>query len=200
MRASCRYLPSKVFSKPSTRHAQLLAGGLNAIELTLRTPASLDALAALKQQFPDLTIGAGTVLDATQVDAVCAVGVDFIITPGVSPALLDVLLAAGVPVIPGAATPSELMALDASGFRVAKLFPATVVGESACSRRSRVRAAQKCVHRRHRRRKRSGLSGTTECDLHRRLVDGAAGMVAGRCLRQDHRECGTRGGHRCRRA
>ena len=106
----------------------LLAGGLTAIELTLRTPASLDALRALKEQFPGLAIGAGTVLKAAQVDAVCAIGVDFIITPGVSPALLDVLLAANVPVIPGAATPSELMALEASGFRVAKLFPAAVVG------------------------------------------------------------------------
>ena len=106
----------------------LRAGGLSAIELTLRTPASLAALAALKQQFPDLAIGAGTVLDAAQVDAVCSLGVDFIVTPGVSPGLLDALLAADVPVIPGAATPSELMALQARGFRVAKLFPAVVVG------------------------------------------------------------------------
>lgn len=106
----------------------LLAGGLTAIELTLRTPASLDALAALKQEFPDLAIGAGTVLQAAQVDAVCELGVDFIITPGVSAPLLDALLTADVPVIPGAATPSELIALASRGFRVAKLFPAAVVG------------------------------------------------------------------------
>ena len=106
----------------------LLAGGLTAIELTLRTPASLDALAALKQEFPDLAIGAGTVLHPAQVDAVCELGADFIITPGVSPALLDALLAANIPVIPGAATPSELIALASRGFGVAKLFPAAVVG------------------------------------------------------------------------
>ena len=106
----------------------LVAGGLTAIELTLRTPASLDALAALKQEFPDLAIGAGTVLQAAQVDAVCELGVDFIITPGVSAPLLDALLTADVPVIPGAATPSELIALATHGFRVAKLFPAAVVG------------------------------------------------------------------------
>ncbi len=67
-------------------------------------------------------------MQAAQVDAVCEFGVDFIITPGGSPALIDVLLAAPVPVIPGAATPSELMALAARGFRVAKLFPAAAVG------------------------------------------------------------------------
>lgn len=103
-------------------------GGLTAIELTLRTPSALDALAALKAAFPELAIGAGTVLQPAQVDAVSELGADFIVTPGTSPKLREALAASPVPVLPGAATPSELLALAEAGFGIAKLFPATAVG------------------------------------------------------------------------
>lgn len=106
----------------------LQRGGLDTIELTLRTPAALDAIRAIKREWPGLGVGAGTVLTASAVDAAIAAGADFLITPGVSPALLDALVAAPVPVVPGAATPSELLALAERGVRVAKLFPASVVG------------------------------------------------------------------------
>lgn len=106
----------------------LAEGGLRTLELVLRTPASLDALAAIKERFPEVRVGAGTVLEAAQVDAVEEVGADFIVTPGVSPHLLDALVASSLPVVPGAATPSELMALSERGFRVAKLFPAAPLG------------------------------------------------------------------------
>lgn len=106
----------------------LREGGLTAIELTLRTPAALEALAALKEAFPEMVIGAGTVLQPAQVDAVAEVGADFIITPGISPKLLQALVDSPIPAIPGAATPSELLALAEAGFNTAKLFPANGAG------------------------------------------------------------------------
>lgn len=111
------------------RTVQALAdGGLRTIELTLRTPAALDALAAIKDRFADVRVGAGTVLEPAQVDAVEELGADFIVTPGVSPLLLDALLQSSLPIVPGAATPSELLALQARGLHVAKLFPAATLG------------------------------------------------------------------------
>lgn len=106
----------------------LLAGGLTGIELTLRTPAALPALAAIKAAFPKVSIGAGTVLTPAQLAAAQVAGADFIVTPGASPSMVDALAAAALPVVPGAATPSELLALLERGFRVAKLFPASAVG------------------------------------------------------------------------
>jgi len=106
----------------------LADGGLLTIELVLRTPASLNALAAIKDAMPDLKVGAGTVLAPAQVDAVEELGADFIVTPGVSPHLLDALIASSLPIIPGAATPSELLTLAERGIRVAKLFPAANLG------------------------------------------------------------------------
>lgn len=103
-------------------------GGLRVFELTLRTPAALDALAAMKEQFTDCQIGAGTVLEPAQVDAVAELGADFIVTPGTTPALLDALVASELPAVPGAASPSELMLLLSRGFRVVKLFPAAALG------------------------------------------------------------------------
>ncbi len=103
-------------------------GGLRTVELTLRTPAALDALAAIKERFPDVRVGAGTVLEPAQIDAVEELGADYIVTPGVSPLLLDALLQSSLPIVPGAATPSELLALQARGVHVAKLFPAAALG------------------------------------------------------------------------
>lgn len=106
----------------------LLDGGLSAIELTLRTPAALAALATLKRELPDVSVGAGTVLDARQLRAAQAAGADFIVTPGTTPALREALAACSLPVVAGVATPSEALVLREHGFRVAKLFPAAAVG------------------------------------------------------------------------
>lgn len=106
----------------------LLAGGLRSIELTLRTPAALDALAALKRELPDIVIGAGTVLTRRQIEQSIEAGADFLVTPGTPPALADALAEAPIPVVPGGATPSEFLALMSRGFRVCKLFPAAAVG------------------------------------------------------------------------
>lgn len=106
----------------------LQEGGLHSIELTLRTPAALPALSALKKAFPQLVIGAGTVLSPAQLDAAIQAGSDFIVTPGASPRMVAALAAADLPVVCGAATPSELLVLLEHGFRVTKLFPAASVG------------------------------------------------------------------------
>jgi 2-dehydro-3-deoxyphosphogluconate aldolase/(4S)-4-hydroxy-2-oxoglutarate aldolase len=106
----------------------LSAGGLDTVELTLRTPAALDALAAIKETFPQCRVGAGTVLEPAQIDAVEELGADYIVTPGVSPHLLDALVQSSLPVVPGAATPGELLALRERGIHVAKLFPAATLG------------------------------------------------------------------------
>ncbi|VXB60405.1 multifunctional 2-keto-3-deoxygluconate 6-phosphate aldolase and 2-keto-4-hydroxyglutarate aldolase and oxaloacetate decarboxylase [Luteimonas sp. 9C] len=106
----------------------LLEGGLHTLELTLRTPVAIDALAMLKRERPDIVIGAGTVLDADHIRASIDAGADFLVTPGTPPALADALAEADIPVVPGAATPTEFMALRARGFRNCKLFPASAVG------------------------------------------------------------------------
>ncbi|MGG2100284.1 bifunctional 4-hydroxy-2-oxoglutarate aldolase/2-dehydro-3-deoxy-phosphogluconate aldolase [Stenotrophomonas sp. NRRL B-14846] len=108
--------------------AALLEGGLPAIELTLRTPVAMEALAMLKRELPDVVVGAGTVLTIEQMQQSIDAGADFLVTPGTPPALADALAAAPLPVVPGAATPTELLSLYARGFRVCKLFPATAVG------------------------------------------------------------------------
>jgi 2-dehydro-3-deoxyphosphogluconate aldolase/(4S)-4-hydroxy-2-oxoglutarate aldolase len=106
----------------------LSRGGLRGIEVTLRTPAALDAITALKRALPELKVGAGTVLTPEQLAAAESAGADFIVTPGTTPALREALAASLLPIVPGAATPSEVMALGEYGFRVAKLFPAAAIG------------------------------------------------------------------------
>lgn len=106
----------------------LLAGGLTSIELTLRTPVALDALAALKRSMPDIVIGAGTVLSGEQMRQSIDAGADFLVTPGTPAALADALADSTVPVIPGGSTPSEFLALLDRGYRACKLFPANAVG------------------------------------------------------------------------
>lgn len=106
----------------------LQRGGLNSIELTLRTAAALPAIAALKREYPGLTVGAGTVLTPDQILGAEQAGADFLVTPGVSHSMITALAASGLPVVPGAATPSELLTLAEHGFRVAKLFPAAAIG------------------------------------------------------------------------
>lgn len=106
----------------------LLEGGLNSLELTLRTPAALDTLATLKKELPGIVIGAGTVLNEEHIRRSIDAGADFLVTPGTPPTLAEALARADIPVVPGGATPTEFLALMAHGFRVCKLFPASAVG------------------------------------------------------------------------
>jgi 2-dehydro-3-deoxyphosphogluconate aldolase / (4S)-4-hydroxy-2-oxoglutarate aldolase len=106
----------------------LVAGGLFAIEVTLRTPSALAAIKAIAAQVPGAVTGAGTIVEPAQIAQAVAAGARFLVSPGASPALAKALAEAPVPVLPGCATASEAMTLRELGFRALKLFPAEAAG------------------------------------------------------------------------
>lgn len=106
----------------------LAAGGLPIAEITFRTDAAAEAIAAVRDARPDVLLGAGTVLDAATVDRALEAGARFIVAPGFNAAVVDHCLDRGVPVIPGVATPSEIEAALSRGLRLLKLFPAEALG------------------------------------------------------------------------
>ena len=106
----------------------LVAGGIRTIEVTLRTPAALEAIRAIAAEVPEAVVGVGTVLDAQQLEAARAAGAKFAVSPGVSPRLLDAADAGTLPLLPGVATVGEAMTLLERGYRHLKLFPAVPVG------------------------------------------------------------------------
>ncbi|WP_281976487.1 2-dehydro-3-deoxy-phosphogluconate aldolase [Pseudorhizobium flavum] len=109
----------------------LVAGGLKAIEITMRTPAALDAIRAVAAEVEGANVGAGTILSAKDWDAAVAAGSTFIVSPGVTRGILDAANASDVPILPGAATASEVMALREEGVEVMKFFPAEQAGGAA---------------------------------------------------------------------
>lgn len=116
-----------------SRHAvplaeALLAGGLKTIEITLRTPAALDSIRAVAAACPDITIGAGTVTRADLAAAARDAGAAFAVSPGTTPAVIEGCRTAGLPLLPGAASVSEIMALQEAGFDAVKFFPANAAG------------------------------------------------------------------------
>ncbi|MFK2902530.1 bifunctional 4-hydroxy-2-oxoglutarate aldolase/2-dehydro-3-deoxy-phosphogluconate aldolase [Dyella ginsengisoli] len=106
----------------------LVAGGTPAIEVTLRTPAALDAIRAITQEVEGACVGVGTVLHAEHLAAAKAAGARFAVSPGVSPKLLDAADDSDLPLLPGAATASEVMHLLERGYRFLKFFPAVPAG------------------------------------------------------------------------
>ena len=106
----------------------LVNGGLTVLELTLRTPVALDAIRLLRKKFPTAMVGAGTVMDATQLQQAIDAGAQFIVSPGTTDSLVRAVAACGLAYLPGAATPSEMMRLAEHGFTVQKFFPAEAAG------------------------------------------------------------------------
>ena len=109
----------------------LLAGGVSVIEVTLRTPAGLEAMRLLRSECPDMMMGAGTVLSAAQADAVAEAGAKFLVSPGHTAALVDKAKSLGLPWMLGATSLSECMSLREHGFKVQKFFPAEPSGGTA---------------------------------------------------------------------
>ncbi|MEV7790459.1 bifunctional 4-hydroxy-2-oxoglutarate aldolase/2-dehydro-3-deoxy-phosphogluconate aldolase [Streptomyces sp. NPDC087512] len=109
----------------------LVAGGLPAIEVTLRTPAAVDAIRAIAAEVPDAVVGAGTVITPEQVGEVVAAGARFLVSPGWTDALLEAMRGSGVPFLPGVSTTSEVVALLERGVREMKFFPAEAAGGTA---------------------------------------------------------------------
>jgi len=106
----------------------LLRGGLTAAEVTLRTPAALPAISAMREAAPQLLIGAGTIVSPDDVTKAKDAGAQFLVSPGVSPPLVEAMLASKIAAIPGTATASEAMTRKSEGFELLKLFPATQIG------------------------------------------------------------------------
>ena len=106
----------------------LLEGGIRTAEVTLRTPAALAAIEYIATYCPDITVGAGTVRTAEQAKAVSDAGGRFAVSPGTTDGVLAGCAAASLPLLPGAATVSEMMGLAEAGFSALKFFPATAAG------------------------------------------------------------------------
>jgi 2-dehydro-3-deoxyphosphogluconate aldolase/(4S)-4-hydroxy-2-oxoglutarate aldolase len=130
---ACRVVPVVVLD--DARDAEPLAqalvqGGLPVAEVTFRTAAAAEAI-ALMSHVRGLTVGAGTVTNLTQLESALAAGAQFIVSPGLRPELVRAAQKAGVPVLPGAVTPSEIMAAQDLGIDTVKFFPAATYGGPA---------------------------------------------------------------------
>jgi 2-dehydro-3-deoxyphosphogluconate aldolase / (4S)-4-hydroxy-2-oxoglutarate aldolase len=124
-------IPVVVLDEPAhaTPLAQaLLAGGVPIIEVTLRTPKALDIIRAISDTVPGAVVGAGTVTTPGLVRQAVAAGARFLVSPGTTDRLLDAMDDAGVPYLPGVASPSELMRVLERGQQEMKFFPAEACG------------------------------------------------------------------------
>jgi 2-dehydro-3-deoxyphosphogluconate aldolase/(4S)-4-hydroxy-2-oxoglutarate aldolase len=109
----------------------LVAGGIPAIEITLRTPAAIEAIRLIAAEVEGAIVGAGTVLSAADLNAAERAGSRFAVSPGATDALLDAAAHSALPLLPGISTASEAMRLIERGYRSAKCFPASAVGGAA---------------------------------------------------------------------
>jgi 2-dehydro-3-deoxyphosphogluconate aldolase/(4S)-4-hydroxy-2-oxoglutarate aldolase len=109
----------------------LVAGGLPVIEITLRTPAGLDAIRAIASEVEGALVGVGTVIDPTQYILAAQAGAKFAVSPGSTKALLDAACDVGIAALPGVSTASEAMELIERGYGFAKFFPAEPAGGTA---------------------------------------------------------------------
>ena len=112
----------------------LVAGGVTVLEVTLRTPAALEAIAEMVRTCPAATVGAGTIRDAGQLAVAIGAGAAFGVSPGTTARLAAAAAESDLPFLPGAATASEAMALADRGFDVVKFFPAAAAGGAATLR------------------------------------------------------------------
>ena len=177
----------------------LLEGGLPVAEVTFRTTAAPEAIRAMSKQ-ADLLVGAGTVLTPEQVDVAVDAGARFIVSPGLRADVVERAQQRGVPVIPGAVTPSELMAAQALGLTTVKFFPASTYGGAS---------AIKALHAPFRDLQFIPTGGVSLANLadylspavrpcRRRVLDGARGRRRRRRLRAGRAAVRRGGRGRCR--
>lgn len=122
-------------AKDAVRLAKaLMDGGLPCAEVTFRTEAAEDAIRLMCKEYPDMLVGAGTVLTIDQVDRAVAAGARFIVSPGFDPEIVDYCLEKDIPVFPGCITPSEVAQVAKRGIEVVKFFPAEQAGGVAMIR------------------------------------------------------------------
>lgn len=106
----------------------LMEGGLPAAEVTFRTDAARESIRKMHEEFPDMLVGAGTVLTTEQVNQAVDAGASFIVSPGFDPEIVDYCIARKIPVFPGVVTPSEVAQAVKRGLGVVKFFPAEAYG------------------------------------------------------------------------
>ena len=106
----------------------LLAGGVDVMEITFRTAAAADSIAAVAKECPDMLVGAGTVITLEQCKKAVACGAKFIVSPGYSEEVVSWCVENDIAITPGCVTPTEIMAAMSHGLKVVKFFPANVYG------------------------------------------------------------------------
>ena len=126
-----KYIPVVVIKELSETDKILTAlksSGINTAEITFRTACAAEAIAYACEKYPEMNIGAGTVINAEQCEAALAAGAKFIVSPGLSVAVAKTCKLRGVPYYPGCVTPTEIMAALELGITTVKFFPANVYG------------------------------------------------------------------------
>jgi len=106
----------------------LVNGGIPCAEVTFRTDAAEEAIRILSEKFPEMLVGAGTVLKTEQVDRAIAAGAKFIVSPGLNPKVVGYCVDKGIPMVPGCANPSDIEAALEFDLEVVKFFPAEALG------------------------------------------------------------------------
>lgn len=106
----------------------LVKGGLPCAEVTFRTEAAEGSIRIMKEAYPEMLVGAGTILTTEQADCAVAAGAEFIVSPGFDPEVVDHCIEKGIPVFPGCITPSEVAQAVKRGLKVVKFFPAEQSG------------------------------------------------------------------------
>ena len=126
-----KYIPVVVIKELSETDKILTAlknNNINCAEITFRTACAAEAIAYAAKNYPDMEIGAGTVINAEQCEAALAAGATFIVSPGLSPAVAKICTERNIPYYPGCVTPTEIMAALEFGITTVKFFPANVYG------------------------------------------------------------------------
>jgi 2-dehydro-3-deoxyphosphogluconate aldolase/(4S)-4-hydroxy-2-oxoglutarate aldolase len=127
----CQVVPVVALDRPDDALPladALMAGGIDVIELTLRTPNAFAVIEELKNANHDILLGVGTVINTEQVERLAKIGVDFIVTPGTTARLIDAISACHLPCIPGISTVGEAVAMLERGYESVKFFPAEAAG------------------------------------------------------------------------
>ena len=126
-----KFIPVVVIKELSETDKILTAlknSGIMCAEITFRTACAAEAIAYASANYPDMEIGAGTVINAEQCEAALAAGATFIVSPGLSPAVAKICVERNVPYYPGCVTPTEIMAALEFGITTVKFFPANIYG------------------------------------------------------------------------
>ena len=127
----CAVVPVVVLDDPKDAlplAEALMEGGLPCAEVTFRTEAAEESIRQMSREYPDMLVGAGTVLTTEQVDRAAAAGARFFVSPGFDPEIVDYCLEKQIPVFPGCMTPSEVAQGVKRGLKVLKFFPAEQAG------------------------------------------------------------------------